>query len=813
MNEKAYEPELIKDQQTIFDAERKAIQSRRKRLRSSDFNIRSVFKKSIFGKDIRSDIRIKSSLPEDHDLTGLALSGGGIRSAAFSMGAVQALEKHDVMKGLDYLSTVSGGGYFGASFSAANACSHSDELRFTFVANKGQSAEQAADISDTPMVAHIRNYSNFLLRRGVLDLVRSLALILRGIIAGMIIIATYVIGMAAVTVAYNSSSQSLELFGPSALSETSEGMGFPISFVAGILLVITMIAWVIRNSYENFRDTNDIRSNFGTVAAILGGVLVVCGIFEAQTWLLHGMFEPDQVGRNETQGYLTKFLATLLGASPLLLFFVNFFKDQLAKTANEEAGLIHEKLKKYGSRMALFLAAMVLPLIIYLCYLALVYWGISSSTELNAIDAYKHSPTMLQDAFSLSEWLASVLRYFSGTSYHISPSAIFYGVVAVALFALTYSISPNAYSLHGLYRERLADAFLRSPNAIQADLDVKLSALADQKNNAPYHLFNTAINVHGSNKVNERGRNADFFLFSPLFVGSPATGYVATKTMEQSCPSLSLSSVVAISGAAASSNMGAQTMRGLTFTLAALNVRLGYWLPNPRKVAVGGPKEAKDTKPLRFFLWSEMVSGLDERCDQVLLSDGGHIENLAIYELLRRRCRLIIAIDAEADERMRFGSFVTLQRYARIDLGIRIELPWAELAERTRLTMAANADPNTQFPEAHMGPHAALGTISYDDGSKGYLLYVKSSLTGDENDYIRDYARRHPTFPHETTGDQFFSEEQFEVYRALGFHCVNAIFTGRDAVLVRNAEGGSDLMQLKKLLSERGVDTRKMDAA
>lgn len=68
------------------------------------------------------------------------------------------------------------------------------------------------------------------------------------------------------------------------------------------------------------------------------------------------------------------------------------------------------------------------------------------------------------------------------------------------------------------------------------------------------------------------------------------------------------------------------------------------------------------------------------------------------------------------------------------------------------------------------GPHAAIGRIEYDGGQEGWLLYIKSSLSGDENDYVRDYARRYSAFPHETTGDQFFSEEQFEAYRALGFH-------------------------------------------
>jgi hypothetical protein len=131
---------------------------------------------------------------------------------------------------------------------------------------------------------------------------------------------------------------------------------------------------------------------------------------------------------------------------------------------------------------------------------------------------------------------------------------------------------------------------------------------------------------------------------------------------------------------------------------------------------------------------------------------------------------------------------MTLQRYARIDLGVRIDLPWMPIRERTRAVMACNADPATSRGQHDDEPidhvHVAIGTIDYGGGDTGYLVYLKSSLTGDENDYIRDYARRHATFPHETTGDQFFSEEQFEVYRALGFHMAHGFLSGDNPVAI-----------------------------
>ncbi|GAA0005187.1 hypothetical protein BRDID11002_51900 [Bradyrhizobium diazoefficiens] len=116
-----------------------------------------------------------------------------------------------------------------------------------------------------------------------------------------------------------------------------------------------------------------------------------------------------------------------------------------------------------------------------------------------------------------------------------------------------------------------------------------------------------------------------------------------------------------------------------------MNVRLGYWLNNPRYVEATARPQRRST-PL--FLWSEISGRLYENSDGVYLTDGGHIENLGVYELLRRRCKVIVAVDAEADAPMNFASLMKLQRYARIDLGVRIDLPWTPIRDRTRAIMA-----------------------------------------------------------------------------------------------------------------------------
>ena len=183
------------------------------------------------------------------------------------------------------------------------------------------------------------------------------------------------------------------------------------------------------------------------------------------------------------------------------------------------------------------------------------------------------------------------------------------------------------------------------------------------------------------------------------------------------------------------------------------------------------------------------------------LTDGGHIENLGIYELLRRRCRVVIAVDAEADPQMAFGSFNTLERYALIDLGIRIDLPWQPITNESLNT--GKVIDETGDAEKHHGPHCAIGEIRYPGGRKGILIYIKASLTGDENDYIFDYKKRQDDFPHETTLDQMFTEQQFEAYRALGFHAAFGLFDRSDSVAhldpVTNADVRQQMADLDQL--------------
>jgi Patatin-like phospholipase len=860
------------------------------------------------------------------DVVGLALSGGGIRSSAICLGVLQALNHHDLIKRIDYLSTVSGGGYIGSSLTATMTCAKEFVFGQTPVA--GSVAERASEISDTPAVGHIRNYSNYLIPAGARDLLTGIAIVVRGLVANLSLTLPVVLLLAAVTVGSNPARSCLYAanffglrvngdsplpsifvhypliaafaftFAATALAllllvcreigyrlraSLRTGRSVVVAYLAGIIFVVGVICdfarhlpvdhfgltlaasvlglvlflvWALVRSRLPPDQLQEFRGHLPTMGATYLVLLVMIAFFEFQPFMVAEMFDSAEGTHGQAAGVVAGvaigWIKSLAAITAPIAAVVTVFRQQFADFLKGMGSSdLTSRLSAYGAKGAVWLAGAALPLLIWIGYLYLSYWGIANDKVVNTrvcatavnwpavetaeptakppesltgkIQFDSAAKTLIAEIGSKGGVTTSAAKPIEPTSHApawllSSAKHIFverfqwtlhwsmvglYVLIAVILLILSRLLKPNANSLHRLYRDRLSKAFLFDPRPRPdgqlarneasidqgrdfADLDdLKLSALypnvqgSDQRKlDAPYHLINTALNIQGSDYANRRGRNADFFLFSPLHVGSEATGYADTAEFEGVVPALDLATAVAVSGAAASSNMGSSSIKPLTPTLALLNVRLGYWLTNPRYVPATLQNQPKHHSTA-LYLWSEVTGRLYENADAVYLTDGGHIENLGVYELLRRRCKVIIAVDAEADASMNFTALMTLQRYARIDLGIRIDLPWTPIRTHTLQWMNCNAGkPPSPPPTASDGPHVAVGVIDYGGGEKGYLVYIKSSLSGDENDYIRDYARRNYSFPHETTGDQFFSEEQFEVYRALGFHMTHGFLSG-----------------------------------
>lgn len=732
---------------------------------------------------------------------GLALSGGGIRSAAFCLGAMQALDIH--LKGssaepggirfFDWMSTVSGGGYAGVS---SRLGMEQAQGAFPF-------AHAAGGKQDGPALGHVRNYSRYLAPRGgPWEMLGSIAVVLRGLFVNLLVVGSAVLVFAALTGFLYPNQGFKTATGPWRVL----GMGhFDVTLCLLGALVAWMLGWAGWRFVRAGKGGPETSAKALRVARVLIAATILVAFLQAQPHAASLVF--DTFGTFDRSGYRTignfffvevPKIAAAVGAVLALVSGV------LGRAAAGSGSGMENLARRYAATAGVWAVALVVPLCIWVAYLHATLW-----TDIG----FQHRPATLAamvslacDAPDASAALSPGVREpgLCRATYLVSAIFLAGGLATFLLLLVLFDRDPNATSLHRLYRDRLSKAFLfRSPVGGGAkDPEEHGTCGLDglRPSTGPLLLVNCALNVHASKAVNRRGRNADFFFFSPLWAGSAATGFLRIAdwpaTGAGKCPDIG--TAMAISGAAVSSNMGAAMPRRMALTLAVLNLRLGYWMPNPahvasmaRSAAQAGPggsmsrprvavarvKEgpAKASKlVLRHPFFAEILSRLDENSERIYLTDGGHIENLGVYELLRRRVRTIVVVDGEADPEMNFSSLVRLQRFARIDLGVTIDLHWKPIRDATLAVSRGEAPP----PGA---AHVAVGAIDYGD-AKGTLVYVKSSMTGDENDYVRDYARRNPSFPHETTGDQFFSEEQFEVYRALGFHALNGAFTKQGLV-------------------------------
>jgi hypothetical protein len=229
---------------------------------------------------------------------------------------------------------------------------------------------------------------------------------------------------------------------------------------------------------------------------------------------------------------------------------------------------------------------------------------------------------------------------------------------------------------------------------------------------------------------------------------------------------ITVGTAMAISGAAASPNMGYHSAPTVTFLLAFFNVRLGWWLGNPGAAGCNTFSRSYPRISVRPLL-AETFGLTDAANPYVYLSDGGHFENLGLYEMVLRRCHYIVVSDGSCDSDRSFTDLGNAIRKVRIDLGIDIEIE-TEMLE-------------IEAPNRMSRAHFALGLIRYDrvdpGAPAGLLIYLKPSLTGNEPADVTEYASDHDEFPHEPTSDQFFDESQFESYRALGFHIADKVFT------------------------------------
>jgi hypothetical protein len=238
----------------------------------------------------------------------------------------------------------------------------------------------------------------------------------------------------------------------------------------------------------------------------------------------------------------------------------------------------------------------------------------------------------------------------------------------------------------------------------------------------------------------------------------------------------------------------------VAFLATLFNGRLGLWIENPAKYESGGDP----TRPFTFWphrLLQEVLGFLHERTRLVNVSDGAHTgDNLGLMPLLQRRCRVIVACDAEGDPRLDFGSLQNVVRMANVELNVSIDIDLGPVQRRREYDEGYSLSEASVIEGVITYPARKLENGTIEDGFAGRLIYIKSSVSRascvaglpvqDSDDEacgvaapatapqertlpatVASYLRAHPKeFPHQTTADQFFDDAQFEAYRALGYY-------------------------------------------
>ncbi|UAB71502.1 patatin-like phospholipase family protein [Vibrio sp. SCSIO 43132] len=670
-------------------------------------------------------------------LVGLCFSGGGIRSATFNLGVIQGLKKSGLLNCVDYLSTVSGGGYMGAALASTMSGASSDSQN----ADKKEEAvsqlftHRQGDVEPSEF-RHLRNNSNYMAPNGGLDTIRVPAIFLRGIVLNALVVLPYLLMFAMLTAMLVASPLGIYSSYSAWLGQLGVGTLYPITKTLIFALVINYIV-------------SSITTRFSEALPA-----------ENQSWRW----------RNTITYAIAINVAAVFGSAVIET-------QPLALSAYQSVVTWSISLQQMG------LSGVVIAA---LCSLVLA--KIVSNLR-------KVSNQLVVGIIGLSAVFACWLVVLDVGSDLLSGHTSYQGVMVLCVVLLLlnhFTGSANFTAVNRFYRDRLSKAYIfrksgPSPQApVEHTDNIKLSEL--DSDFTPFSIINCTVNTEQTNDAYRKDRHGDNFVFTKCYSGSNQTGYCKTEDLEATQPSINLGTATAISGAAVAPNMGRNTVKALTFLLAMLNIRYDFWVKHPSKV-----RQAASQNPLPFwkkllqtnrvgpsYFLRELVGKVDTNHPYINLSDGGHFENLGLYELVRRECRLIIVSDAETDPSFSFSGLMDAIRMVQTDFGIKISISGLD---KIRAKETAYA----------------VGEIDYQNGRKGQILYIKSTMIQFKDDesahyrgyfdhyrYIANYQSKNPEFPNQSSGDQFFDEAQFEAYRALGYEVASQVlFTSESSTQVQ----------------------------
>lgn len=813
-------------------------------------------------------------------LAGLCFSGGGIRSATFNLGTLQALAAAGLLGRFDYVSSVSGGGYVSSWLSGWIHRSGGIDAVEPLLAEPRSDPERP----EAAPVRALRQYSNYLTPRlGLLsgDTWTVAAIVIRNLLLNLLVMlpllaAVLAVPLLAVARIPEVSSLgwkplfwasvffgTLGLFFMSLLRASAQprpgdpGQGWEQRFLilglVPLLLSTALMAWTV----AGYAEVSELRFQSAlrwiAIWSLLSPVVAFALSILLQGRMLHrerASFKGDLIGLVLSGSVVTliyaaiistwaekllaspyplyPMLAPILYLGPLLLgktLFIAFSSYAEEKGYPSDLG---DADREWWARWSGYV---LIAALVWMVFAGIVFFGptllglarneIGSRITTAGVTGFLgwvlsrlgQSAEVSSGAGGWKKWALAlaaplfcvallllvsaltqdVLRavFAQPTDYAARWVPPFEGELWQVLAAIAALgglglltgrfVNVNRFSLQAMYRNRLVRAYLgasnmrRRPNLFTGFDPEDNLRLHKLRANRPFPVVNMSLNLVAGKDLAWQQRKAECFTATPLHCGAARLGYRRSQAYGGD-QGMSLGTAVATSGAAASPNMGSYSSPPLAFIMTLFNARLGAWLGNPGPLGEatytrGGPRSSA------LVLFSEALGRTDSEHPYVNLSDGGHFENLGIYEMVRRRCRHIVVCDAGGDPTYAFEGLGNAIRKIRIDFGIPIDF-------EERILIRPKSAAGKPEDDAR---YCAIGTIRYSavDGpgaEDGTLVYVKPAVYGSpyEPYDVYNYARDSADFPHETTADQWFSESQFESYRILGEAVIRAMI-GWDA--------------------------------
>jgi len=730
----------------------------------------------------------------------LALSGGGIRSAAFCIGVIQALNNKDLAAGkptlfskLSYLSSVSGGGYTGAALSWF--MKKWGEFPFgelaTFCGSK--KSEKKSNI----ILSYIRLHGKYLTppKLPFISLIGSvLGSALHSLIAYTLLLSLIMFGLISAT-----NTDFLQ-----GLLQTQHEISPTYTLIVNTLDKVLPIDHTY--AYERHRVTFSLF--FLDLLFLNIFLFVLTPVAYGFTSIFTQLFTRNYAYRISIQRALGFFITAGFCSLVLMLLPLQVIVLAGAKIEITDAAF-------WGSGGA-GLSALVMAVVEFRRRLK----PIPESTSISASTTRLLVVTVFIYFILVATYLIGEKLYdLSLQAYILQPIKdypVHYLFVALTLF-FGILVNINHISPHKMYRDRLMDTFLRDPDIdATASLSLKgklanktlLSELDEQTHWSPYHLINTNVILNNSFNQQYSGRLGDSFLLSSKYCGSDATGYVPTTQF--ALGSMTLATAMSISGAAANPHsgvggLGNSTSPVTSFLMTFFGFRLGYWVNNPANI-LGRWRPLQRPNYISPGAGSLFGFGHKEKSMYIELSDGGHFDNTGIYELVRRRSPWIILADGSTDLETTFEDFGNALSRIRIDFGVNVRfldpsvdlsglIPGSQaLRSEDKDELSGNKIFDDKYGLAERG--YAIGDIIYPavpadpdiPGDLGHpafigtLVYLKATMTRGLPGDIYAYKSDHPQFPNEPTSDQFFDERQFESYRELGYQITKQLVLNPNAM-------------------------------